>query len=188
MSDSNPIVTDSGLQYSSDSSDSSDSQGSTWSKALGGGRKGLIEHIIPCMYNLYGPSWGTVTTFGYVFTDLRIYPPPSPSCGPTRSRGSGNQITAGTTACPSAAPRFSPPQWLHRDRSHPLVQRQTVGRVEDASRAIAVHASSSATTLRFHGPDWVRRKLSWVRQRSPRRGDGELVRHENEWGRNSFFW
>ena len=55
----------------------------------------MIEHIIPCMYNLYGPSWGTVTTFGYVFTDLRIYPPPSPSCGPTRSRGSGNQITAG---------------------------------------------------------------------------------------------
>ena len=40
--------------------------------------RALIEHIIKCMYNLYGPSWGPVTTFGYVITDSRIYPPPPP--------------------------------------------------------------------------------------------------------------
>ena len=49
------------------------------------GCKDLIEHIIQCMYNLYGPSQVPVTVVGYVitdFTDLRIYalPPPPAGC------------------------------------------------------------------------------------------------------------
>ena len=47
------------------------------------GCKDLIEHIIKCMYSLYGPSQAPVTVVGYVITDLRIYPPPSPSRRPT---------------------------------------------------------------------------------------------------------
>ena len=42
------------------------------------GCKGLIEHIIQCMYNLYGPSRAPVPAVGYGFTDLRIYPHPLP--------------------------------------------------------------------------------------------------------------
>ena len=57
--------------------------------------RALIEHIIKCMYNLYGPSWGPVTTFGYVITDSRIYPPPPPSRRPTVGRASPNQNVAG---------------------------------------------------------------------------------------------
>ena len=34
-------------------------------------------------------------TFGYGFTDLRIYPPPSPSRRPPPRRQPPNQITAG---------------------------------------------------------------------------------------------
>ena len=60
------------------------------------GCKGLVEHIIQYMYSLYSPSWGAVTVVGYVFTDLRIYPPPSPSRRPTRGRASANQNVAGT--------------------------------------------------------------------------------------------
>ena len=59
------------------------------------GCKDLIEHIIQCMYSLYGPSQAPVTVVGYGFTDLRIYPPPSPSRRPTRGRGSPNQNVAG---------------------------------------------------------------------------------------------
>ena len=47
------------------------------------GCKGLMGHIIPCMYHLYGPSGVSVTVVGYGITELRIYPPPSPSRGPT---------------------------------------------------------------------------------------------------------
>ena len=39
------------------------------------------------------PLWA----FCYEITDLRIYPPPSPSHAPTRSRVSPNQVTAGLT-------------------------------------------------------------------------------------------
>ena len=60
------------------------------------GCKGLIEHIIQYMYSLCSPSWGAVTVVGYVFTDLRIYPPPSPSAGGTPRRGPPNQIIAGS--------------------------------------------------------------------------------------------
>ena len=63
------------------------------------GCKGLIEHIIQYMYSLCSPSWGAVTVVGYVFTDLRIYPPPSPSRRPTRGRASANQNVAGTEEC-----------------------------------------------------------------------------------------
>ena len=52
-----------------------------WELLTSRGWKGLIEHIMQCMYKLHGPSWGPVTTFGYVITDSRIYPPPSPSGG-----------------------------------------------------------------------------------------------------------
>ena len=38
----------------------------------------MIEHITQCMYNLCSPPWRLVTAVGYVFTDLRIYAPPSP--------------------------------------------------------------------------------------------------------------
>ena len=41
----------------------------------------MIEHITQCMYNLCSPPWRLVTAVGYVFTDLRIYAPPSPSRG-----------------------------------------------------------------------------------------------------------
>ena len=67
-----------------------------WGFLTSRGWKGLIEHIMQCMYNLYGPSWGPVTTFGYVITDSRIYPPPSPSRRPTPPRASPNQNVAGT--------------------------------------------------------------------------------------------
>ena len=32
-----------------------------WELLTSRGWKGLIEHIMQCMYNLYGPSWGPVT-------------------------------------------------------------------------------------------------------------------------------
>ena len=67
------------------------------------GCKGLIEHIIQCMYSLCSPSWGAVTVVGYVFTNLRIYPPPSPSAGGTPRRGPTNQNGAGCI-------RASPPE------------------------------------------------------------------------------
>ena len=44
-------------------------------------------------------SGGSVTTVSNGFTDLRIYPPPSPSRRPTRGRGSGNQVVAGCRLC-----------------------------------------------------------------------------------------
>ena len=47
-------------------------------------------HLLPCR-----ASGGAVTTFGYGFTDLRIYPPPSPSSPAPRGRASKNQVTAG---------------------------------------------------------------------------------------------
>ena len=43
----------------------------------------------------YGDPVGSETVDGYVFTDLRISPPPSPSRRPTRGRGSMNQVVAG---------------------------------------------------------------------------------------------
>ena len=55
----------------------------------------MIEHITQCMYNLCSPTWRLVTAVGYVFTDLRIYAPPSPSRRPSSRRASPNQITAG---------------------------------------------------------------------------------------------
>ena len=42
-----------------------------------------------------GVHWAPFWAFCYVITDLRIYPPPSPSHAPTRSRVSPNQVTAG---------------------------------------------------------------------------------------------
>ena len=36
------------------------------------------------------------TARGNGFTDLRIYPPPSPTRQPTRARASGNQVVAGS--------------------------------------------------------------------------------------------
>ena len=59
------------------------------------GCRGLIEHIIQCMYYLYSPSWGAVCPSVTRCTILRIYAPPSPSRGPPRSRASRNQIVAG---------------------------------------------------------------------------------------------
>ena len=47
----------------------------------------MIEHIIQCMYNLYGPSRALVPAVGYVITDLRIYgftPLPPPPAGRPR--------------------------------------------------------------------------------------------------------
>ena len=43
----------------------------------------------------WGGLWAPFWAFCYVITDLRIYPPPSPSHAPTRSRASANQVTAG---------------------------------------------------------------------------------------------
>ena len=42
-----------------------------------------------------GGHWAPFWAFCYVITDLRIYPPPSTSHAPTRSRASPNQVTAG---------------------------------------------------------------------------------------------
>ena len=59
----------------------------------------MIEHITQCMYNLCSPPWCLVTAVGYVFTDLRIYAPPSPSRGPTPRHVSPNQNVAGMPLC-----------------------------------------------------------------------------------------
>ena len=73
--------------------------------------RALIEHIIQCMYNLYGPSWGPVTTFGYVITDSRIYPPPPPPAG--RPWDAHLRIKMS----PAISTRYSPPSSEERERS-----------------------------------------------------------------------
>jgi hypothetical protein len=55
-----------------------------------GGRSMPGDHAPP-----QGGAWAPLWAFCYVITDLRIYPPPSPSHAPTRSRASTNQVTAG---------------------------------------------------------------------------------------------
>ena len=56
-------------------------------------------HACPRSKGTHKAALGPFPCVSYGFTDLRIYPPPSPSCGPTRSRGSENQITAGQKYC-----------------------------------------------------------------------------------------
>ena len=49
-----------------------------------------------CTSQPCGPSGRLVMTFGYVITDLRIYPPPSPSRLAVVRRVSANQNVAGS--------------------------------------------------------------------------------------------
>ena len=61
-------------------------------------KQGMQGHAIIHQSNSYTTSFNLrepVTAVGYGFTDLRIYPPPSPSRRVTRRRASANQVTAG---------------------------------------------------------------------------------------------
>ena len=62
-------------------------------------RTGGAEACRATMPHPRGVHWAPFWAFCYVITDLRIYPPPSPSHplrqAPTRSRASANQVTAG---------------------------------------------------------------------------------------------
>ena len=53
----------------------------------------------------WGGLWAPFWAFCYVITDLRIYPPPSTSHAPTRSRASPNQVTAGGGRAAGRGPR-----------------------------------------------------------------------------------
>ena len=59
------------------------------------GCKGLIEHIIQCMYNLYSPSRAPVPAVGYVITDCNGFTPLPPPPGPAgRARDAHPRIKA----------------------------------------------------------------------------------------------
>ena len=61
------------------------------------GCRGLIEHIIQCMYYLYSLSWGAVMSVGYAtygFTDLRP-PLPLPRAAPFTRIGESNRRRKG---------------------------------------------------------------------------------------------
>ena len=60
------------------------------------GCKGMIEYIKTTYVQPITTQGEPVTAVGYGFTDLRIYPPPSPSAGGTRRRAPTNQNVAGT--------------------------------------------------------------------------------------------
>ena len=54
-----------------------------------------MQGLYRAHHALHALPQGGHWAFCYVITDLRIYPPPSPSHAPTRSRASTNQVTAG---------------------------------------------------------------------------------------------
>ena len=62
------------------------------------GCKSMIEYIKTTYVQPLTTQGEPVTAVGYGFTDLRIYPPPSPSSRAPRSRASTNQVTAGIGA------------------------------------------------------------------------------------------
>jgi len=66
----------------------------------GGGQMHPGDHAPP-QGGHRAPFWA----FCYEITDLRIYPPPSPSHAPTRSRAPPNQVTAGGPGAPPARAR-----------------------------------------------------------------------------------
>ena len=91
----------------------------------------------PPLGGLWAPFWA----FCYVITDLRIYPPPSPSHAPTRSRAPANQVTAGTTqgVIPmvfehSGGRDFDLPRHSHYSGVIPMVFEHSGGRDFDLPR------------------------------------------------------
>ena len=72
----------------------------SWSKALGAPHQQRMEGLdrahhamhVQAPWSLMGPGNDFQS---YVITESRIYPPPSPSRRPTRSRAPPNQVIAG---------------------------------------------------------------------------------------------
>jgi hypothetical protein len=97
-----------------------------WEAGHRQGMQGRDRIHVPATVVPQGTPWGAVTAVGYGFTDLRIYPPPSPSSPAPRSRASKNQVTAGMSVTRSASrvPRNAlsarmilPPPWRTGARS-----------------------------------------------------------------------
>jgi hypothetical protein len=91
-------------------------------------RTGGAEACRATMPHPRGVRWAPFWAFCYEITDLRIYPPPSPSHAPTRSRAPPNQVTAGNYNVPnSIGPR---PCALRALRSAAASGRRVGGRAD----------------------------------------------------------
>jgi hypothetical protein len=97
---SKPLLWCHGVLRASDGS--AKAENASLAKESGHPRTGGAEACRATMPHPRGMRWAPFWVFCYEITDLRIYPPPSPSHAPTRSRAPPNQVTAGirtTAAC-----------------------------------------------------------------------------------------
>jgi len=93
---SKPLLWCHGVLRASDGS--AKAENASLAQECGHPRTGGAEACRATMPHPRGVRWAPFWAFCYEITDLRIYPPPSPSHAPTRSRAPPNQVTAGKGA------------------------------------------------------------------------------------------